>query len=360
MSSKKEFIPKELPLNFEPTAKIYKALNSASRRLGELNGFIKTIPNQDILINSLVLQEAKDSSAIENIITTHDELFLAGIDESKITQSAKEVINYEAALKKGYDLIKKDGLLLNKHIVEIQKRLERHNAGFRTQSGTTLKNPATGEVKHIPPQHIDNINRLMGNLEKYINDDLDELDPLIRLAIIHYQFETIHPFYDGNGRTGRIINVLYLTHKKLLDLPILYLSAYIIKNKARYYELLENVSKNSNWNEWIEYILNGIEQTSVASIKLIRDIDTAIQNFGELLQEKQPKIYSKDFVELLFSYPYTKIEYVENKLKTSRQTASRYLKICENLSEFQCVKLGRVNYYVNLKLFEILKQGLVF
>lgn len=360
MSPKKEFIPKELPLNLEPTAKIYKALNSASRRLGELNGFIKTIPNQDILINSLVLQEAKDSSAIENIITTHDELFLARIDESKITQRAKEVRNYEAALKKGYNLIRKDGLLLNRHILEVQKRLERHNAGFRTQSGTLLKNPATGEVKHIPPQHIDDINRLMANLERYINDDLDELDPLIRLAIIHYQFETIHPFYDGNGRTGRIINVLYLTHKKLLDLPILYLSAYIIKNKTKYYELLENASRDRKWYEWIEYILNGIEQTSIASIKLIKDIDAAMQNFGELLKKKQPKIYSKDFIELLFSYPYTKIESVENKLKISRQTASRYLKNCENLGEFKCVKLGRVNYYVNLRLFEILKRGLVF
>ena len=184
------------------------------------------------MINSLVLQEAKDSGAIENIITTHDELFLAQIDETKIAQSAKEVMNYEITLKKGYSLIKKDNLFLTRHILEIQKRLQRNNTGFRTQSGTMLKNPATGEIKHIPPQHIDDINRLMANLEKYMNDDLDELDPLIRLAVIHYQFETIHPFYDGNGRTGRIINVLYLTHKKLLDLPILYLSAYIIKKQG--------------------------------------------------------------------------------------------------------------------------------
>lgn len=177
---------------------------------------------------------------------------MAQIDETKIAQSAKEVMNYEIALKKGYSLIKKDNLFLTRHILEIQKRLQRSNAGFRTQSGTMLKNPTTGEIKHIPPQHIDDINRLMANLEKYINEDLDELDPLIRLAMIHYQFETIHPFCDGNGRTGRIINVLYITHKKLLDLPILYLSAYIINNKSRYYELLENVSKNGEWSAWIE------------------------------------------------------------------------------------------------------------
>ena len=194
-----------------------------------------------------------------------------------------------------------------------------------------LKNPATGEIKHIPPQHIDDINRLMANLEKYVNDDLDDLDPLIRLAVIHYQFETIHPFYDGNGRTGRIINVLYLTHKKLLDLPILYLSAYIIKNKSKYYELLENVSKNGEWSKWIEYMLNGIERTAEASVTLIKEIDDAIREFSELLQEKERSVYSKDFVELLFSYPYTKIESVEKKLNISRQTASKYLKICEKL-----------------------------
>ena len=359
MTQKREFIPQELPLNFKPTEQIYKALNRASRKLGELNGFIKTIPNHDILINSLVLQEAKDSSAIENIITTHDELFLAQIDETKIAQSAKEVINYEIALKKGYSLIKKDNLFLTRHILEIQKRLQRNNAGFRTQSGTMLKNPTTGEIKHIPPQHIDDINRLMANLEKYINDDMDDLDPLIRLAVIHYQFETIHPFYDGNGRTGRIINVLYLTHKKLLDLPILYLSAYIINNKSRYYELLENVSKNGEWSAWIEYMLNGIERTAEASVTLIKEIDDAIREFSELLQKKERGVYSKDFVELLFSYPYTKIESAEKKLNISRQTASKYLKICEKLDAFKCVKLGRINYFVNLRLFEILKRGLI-
>ena len=355
----KEFIPRELPLDLKLTPQIYKALNNASRKLGELNGFIRTIPNQDILINSLVLQEAKDSSEIENIITTHDELFLAKIDETKITQSAKEVINYETALKKGYALIKKDKLFLNRHILEIQKRLERHNAGFRTQSGTMLKNPATGEIKHIPPQNNTDIVRLMSNLEKYINEELDDLDPLIRLAIIHYQFETIHPFYDANGRTGRIINVLYLAHKKLLDLPILYLSAYIIKNKAKYYELLEQVSKNQAWNDWIEYILKGIEQTSVASVILIKDIDKAMSDFGDLLQNNNPEIYSKDFVELLFSYPYTKIDSLKNRLNISRQTASKYLKICVNLKAFECVKIGRINYFVNIRLFEILRKGLI-
>ena len=248
--------------------------------------------------------------------------------------------------------------MLNKHILEIQKLLERNCAGFRTQSGTMLKNPSTGEIKHIPPQNNRDIIRLMTNLERYINDDSDDIDPLIKLAIIHYQFETIHPFYDGNGRIGRIINVLYLVYKELLDLPILYLSAYIIKNKAEYYRLLRSVSEKSTWNEWIEYILKGIEQTAAASVDMIKSIDQAMQKFGNLLQEKEPKIYSKDFIELLFSYPYTKIGSVENSLKITRQTAAKYLKIAQDLGIFKCVKLGKYSYFVNLSLYEILKKGL--
>lgn len=355
---KKEFIPKELPLDIELNAENYQLLISASRELGKLNGFINTIPNQNILINSLVLQEAKDSSAVENIITTHDELFLAQVDENSITQSAKEVIGYEAALKKGFDLIKKDNLILNKHILAIQKRMQNNNAGFRTQSGTVLKNPATGEVKHIPPQNLYDIQRLMSNLEKYINEDLDDFDPLIRLAIIHYQFETIHPFFDVNGRTGRIINVLYLTYKGLLDLPILYLSAYIIQNKTQYYRLLENVSKNNSWNEWISYILTAVQKTSIATIKIISQINEAMQTFSVKLQATNSKIYSKDFVELVFSYPYTKIEFISQKLGIARQTASKYLKICEDIGLLECLKLGNTNFYINISLFNILKKGI--
>lgn len=355
----KEFIPKELPIKLEITPNIYKALNLASRSLGELNGFIKTIPNQDILINSLVLQEAKDSNEIENIITTHDELFSARINDDKITQNTKEVLSYESALKKGYNLIKSDGLLLNRHILEIQKQLEQNNAGFRTQSGTMLKNASTGVISHIPPQNSADIIRLMTNLEKYINDDLDDLDPLIKLAIIHYQFETIHPFYDGNGRTGRIINVLYLVYKGLLDLPILYLSAYIINNKTQYYKLLQSVSEESTWDEWIEYILKGIRQTSIASVDMIKNIEQAMIKFNNVFMEKEPKIYSKEFMELFFSYPYTKIESVEEKLKISRQTASKYLKISQDLGLSKCIKLGRNSYFINISLYEILKKGLI-
>ena len=357
--SKKEFIPQELPIDLNLTPKIYRQLTLASRKLAELNGFAKIIPNQNILINSLVLQEAKDSSAIENIITTHDELFLAQIDEKQITKNAKEVQNYELALKTGFKLLQTDNLLLNKHILEIQRHLEGNNAGFRIQSGTTLNNPLTGEIKHIPPQNADDIKRLMSNLEKYINDDADELDPLIKLAIIHYQFETIHPFYDGNGRTGRILNILYLAYCKLLDLPILYLSAYIIATKDKYYKLLEEVSKNGNFNDWIEYVLIGIEKTSQATISRIKAIDLAMKEISETLQRQKGTIYSKDFIEILFSYPYTKIQSIEKGLNISRQTASAYLKACEELEILHCVKIGRNKYFINLRLFEILREELM-
>ena len=214
---------------------------------------------------------------------------MAQIDESRISKNAKEVQNYDRDLKMGFYLIKKDKLLFNRHILQIQKILEGNNAGFRTQSGTILKNALTGDIKHIPPQHKDDIVRLMDNLECYINKDLDTFDPLLRLAIIHYQFEAIHPFHDGNGRSGRILNVLYLVYKRLLDLPILYLSTYIIKYKQDYHRLLSQVSNNGVWNEWICYILQGIDQTSSATIQRIKDIDIAIK-------------YSKDLVEILFSH----------------------------------------------------------
>ncbi|SFV70050.1 MloA protein, putative [hydrothermal vent metagenome] len=208
--------------------------------MAKLNGVAKIIPNSQILINSLVLQEAKDSSEIENIITTHDELYRASVDISNISNETKEVQNYSKALLLGYNLVKDNELLLKKYIVAIQKELEQNDAGIRRQSGTVLKNEQTDEVIYTPPQEFELIDRLMSDLERYINEPND-IDPLINMAIIHYQFESIHPFYDGNGRTGRIINILYLILNDLLDIPILYLSRYIIKNKADYYRLLQEV-----------------------------------------------------------------------------------------------------------------------
>lgn len=354
----KEFIPSELPLNIPISEDIYRLLISASRALSELNVVAKTIPNRYILINALILQEAKDSSEIENIITTHDELFLASVDESKITQATKEVRDYARALEIGFWLINKDKLFRNSHILAIQKKLERNNAGFRRQSGTMLKNPSTGETKYIPPQKYDDIVRLMSNLESYINDDsLQDFDPLIKMAIIHYQFESIHPFYDGNGRSGRIINVLYLVYKGLLDLPILYLSGYIVRHKAQYYELLQKVRDDGAWEEWISYMLVGVEQTARATTTAINSIKNLMDRTKNTLRDKTD-FYTKDLLEMLFVHPYTRIESISSKLKITRQTASKYLKKCEELKIVQCIKMGKNNYYVNVELCEIFRNGI--
>ncbi len=351
------FIPENLPLIIDcETKPILKKSITANRALARLNGVAKIIPNQAILINSLILQEAKDSSEIENIITTHDELFQSSIDMENVTHATKEVQSYSRALLHGFELVKEHSLLLTRYIIEIQQELEGNVAGIRKQSGTVLKNQATGEVIHTPPQDEATIRALLDNLEHYINSE-DDTDPLIKMAIIHYQFESIHPFYDGNGRTGRIINILYLVLNGLLDLPILYLSSYIIRHKADYYRLLQEVREKQSWEEWIIYMLDGIEQTAIKQTELINGIKTLMDETKEKLRAELPKIYSKDLLEILFMHPYTKINVIENSLQVTRKTASSYLNQLEDVGVLQEVKLGRNKFFVNKKLFELLQKG---
>lgn len=354
----KEFIPTNLPLTKDiETKEILKKSISSNKALAKLNGVAKIIPNSNILINSLALQEAKDSSEIENIITTHDELYKASLDIKNLSHATKEVQNYKNALLKGFGLVRDNKLLLKKYIVEIQKELEQNEAGIRKQSGTNLKNAKTGEVIFTPPQTFETIEKLLINLENYINKTND-IDPLINMAIIHYQFETIHPFYDGNGRTGRIINILYLILNDLLDIPILYLSNYIIKHKADYYRLLQEVRTNDNWEEWIVYMLNGVEQTSLETIELIQDIYIMMENTKALIKEKLPKIYSKDLIEILFSNPYTKIDFLVDGLGLTRQTASKYLKELESLGLLESTQIKNSKFYINVELFARLRKGI--
>ncbi|MEM9092662.1 MAG: Fic/DOC family N-terminal domain-containing protein [Cyanobacteria bacterium P01_F01_bin.53] len=236
----------QMPLgNDIETKVVLRKLIQANKALAELKGLVATIPNERILINTLTLQEAKDSSAIENIITTQDELFQSDIASQAFTTSAaKEVYAYANALSHGFEQVKVQRLLTNNHILEIQAILEENSAGFRKLPGTSLKNDATGRVIYNPPQDATEIVSLMSDLEQFINDDtLCDWDPLTKMAVIHHQFESIHPFYDGNGRTGRIINVLYLVKEGLLDIPVLCLSRYINQNKREYYRLLQNVKR---------------------------------------------------------------------------------------------------------------------
>ena len=347
---------KKLPLIQDiETKKILKKLASAHRALAELKGIVSSIPNENILINTLGLQEAKDSSAIENIITTHDDIFKAELNlEGFKSLNAKEVQNYISALKKGFGLITKNKILTNNDIIAIQSELEKNNAGFRKVSGTALKNSTTGEIVYTPPQDYDTILDLMTNLEQYINDErMSEFDTLVKMAIIHYQFESIHPFYDGNGRTGRIINVLYLVMNDLLNLPILYLSRYIIEHKTDYYKLLQEVRETDNWENWVLYLLDGIEQIAKETIVLIGKIRDLIYEYKNLLRNNY-KFYSQDLLNNLFKHPYTKIEFIENDLGVSRITASKYLNQLAKDKVLKKEKLGTGNYYINEKLIKIL------
>lgn len=348
----------ELPLNIDlETKKILKALPAAHAALAELKGIASTIPNQSILINTLGLQEAKDSSAIENIITTYDDLYKSELNfDAFKSLDAKEVQNYISALKKGFELTTKNGLLTNKTILQIQELLEDNKAGFRKLPGTSLKNAATGETIYTPPQDYDEIMRLMANLEKYINDPtIQDCDPLIKMAIIHFQFESIHPFYDGNGRTGRIINILYLILEKLQNLPILYLSNYIIKHKSEYYRFLQKVRDENLWEDWILFMIKAVEETAKETIELIIKIKDLMIDYKHRLRDNY-KFYSQDLLNNLFKHPYTKIEFIVNDLGVSRLTAANYLNKLAADKMLRKDKLGTGNYYINEKLFELLSK----
>ena len=347
---------KKLPLEKDiETKKVLKKLVSTHRALAELKGIAASIPNKNILINTLGLQEAKDSSAIENIITTHDDLYKAALNLDGLKSlDAKEIQNYIAALKKGFQLILRKKILTNNDIIKIQSVLEKNEAGFRKIPGTTLKDTTTNKTIYTPPQDYNTIQELMTNLEKFINNDtLSEFDYLVKMAIIHYQFESIHPFYDGNGRTGRIINVLYLVMKDLLDLPILYLSRYIIQNKGEYYKLLQEVRNSDNWENWILYMLDAVEQTAKETILLIGKIKELMYEYKNLLRTNY-KFYSQDLLNNLFKHPYTKIGFIEKDLNVSRITAANYLNQLAKDGLLKKEKLGTGNYYVNEKLFTIL------
>jgi len=338
------------------TSQILKQLAKSHRHLAELKGTVKTIPNENILINTLTLQEAKDSSEIENIVTTHDELYKENIFIETKNSATKEVYSYAQSLRLGFEVVRREKLLLNKHIIEIQRNLEHNNAGFRVQAGTKLKN-SLGETVYTPPQDSKEILDLMGNLEKFINDnEFSDLDPLIKMAVIHYQFESIHPFYDGNGRTGRIINILYLVLQGLLDIPVLYLSRYIIRTKMDYYKVLQGVRENDDWESMILYLLKGVEVTSIQTIQLVSDIKNLMQETKHKLREELPKIYSQDLINNLFKNPYTKIDFLQNDLGVTRQTASNYLDDIVKLGLLDKIKVGKSNYYINSNLIKVLEN----
>lgn len=341
------------PARFDAPA-ILKRLAASSRRLAELKGLAASIPNQSILINTLGLQEAKDSSEIENIVTTHDELFKGDVDpESFANPAAKEVLRYRQALRYGFDQVRESGLLTTNHIIGMQAELERNNAGFRKLPGTALKTGG-GRIVYTPPQDPDQIVTLMRDLERFINDStLLEVDPLIKMALIHHQFESIHPFYDGNGRTGRIVNVLYLVKEGLLDIPVLYLSKHIVQTKSDYYRLLQAVREDDAWEDWVLYLLEAVEITAQQTIETVQAIKAALYDYKHRIRNGY-KFYSQDLINSLFMHPYTKIDFIQRDLKVSRLTASKYLEAMVEGGFLHKQKVGRSNYYINIALGSIL------
>lgn len=338
------------------TPKILEALNEASRSLAELKGFAASIPNQYILINAITINEAKDSSAIENIVTTHDSIYKILTESGFKEEAAKEVVDYRSAIWHGYEIINNKGFISTNVLVQLQAIIEPNKTGIRKTPGTKLINSKTGEVIYTPPQSESEIRNLLKNLEDYINENDDEIDPLIKMALIHYQFETIHPFYDGNGRTGRILNVLFLVLNNLLDSPILYLSNYINKNKDEYYKLFVQFRENDNYEDWIIYILKGIEETSKTTTKLIKQIQNEMKLYKEEFMTKLPKIYSEELLDSLFYEVYTKINYIEDKCGVTRQTAATYLNSLVEAGLLEYEKIGRESIYKNVRLIDLLSK----
>ncbi len=356
-----------LPLPYDlETKAILKQVNAANKRLAELKGVAQTIPNENILLSTLVLQEAMDSSAVENIVTTSDELYKAELNiEGQIKNAAaKEVLLYREAMSVGFALARKKKIISLNDIIAIQQTLEHNSAGFRKVPGTILKS-SKGEVVYTPPQEYDEIVRLMSNLEQYINDnDIHNVDPLIKLAIIHHQFESIHPFYDGNGRTGRILIILYLIISDLLDLPILYLSRYITHNKSDYYRLIQeirdkNEDNNKEWENWILFMLKGVEETAIQTIELIKQISKLMAEYKGILKPIFGKQYKHELINNLFYHPYTKIEFLQKDMMVQRKTATKYLDMIVEAGLLDKVKMGRSNYYINAKLMDLfISQGM--
>lgn len=340
------------PERFE-TAPILKRLNAASRALAELKGVAASIPNQGILINTLALQEAKDSSAIENIVTTHDELYRDDDPAEAVGTAIKEVLRYRQALRTGFEQVARQGLLTLNIILEIQEQLECNRAGFRRLPGTQLRN-AAGEVVYEPPQDAREVERLMGELERFMHDEPPyPVDPLVKMALIHHQFESVHPFYDGNGRTGRIINVLYLVKEGLLDIPVLYLSRYIVRTKPEYYRLLQAVRDADAWEEWVLYMLEAVADTAHDTVRTIHGIKTLLQTSKDEIRGRY-RFYSHDLINNLFNHPYTKVEFVQRELGVSRLTATRYLDALAADGLLEKRRIGRTNYYINHPLYALL------
>ena len=352
-------LPRLPPAGDLETPAVLRELAKAHRHLAELKGRAASMPNQAILIDTLALQEAKASSEIENIVTTQDELFQADMQfDGLVSPAAKEVAYYRDALKRGFDaLMQNQGLLTSNAIIEMFRVLKRTDAGFRVTPGTALKNEATGATVYVPPQEPAAIVAAMSALERFINDDgASDLDPLIKMAVIHHQFESIHPFIDGNGRIGRIINVLYLTRVGLLEIPVLYLSRYITMHKAQYYSLLQEVRDQGRWEPWLLFMLRAVSTTARETLELVEGMRGLMADYKQRLRAHPSVRYSQDLLNNLFRHPYTRIEFLQADLGITRQTAAKYLEKLAAAGFVEKHQQGRSNYYINRPLVALLMR----
>lgn len=349
-------LPDLPPAGFVESNEIFRHLAKAARYLGELNGLCASLPEPQLLINTIVLQESKDSSAIENIVTTQDELYKAASEEGTASHAAKEVLSYREALYVGLEKMNnQQGLLLTNTMVEIVQTIKQNNSGIRSTPGTALKNAINGEVIYTPPCCEDVVREKLAALENFINDALlSQLDPLVKMALLHYQFEAIHPFSDGNGRTGRILNALYLVQQGLLTQPVLYLSSYIIKYKTEYYQLLRGVTEQNNWHDWVMYMLTALIETAQLTTQKIRSMLLMKDRFETQMKRVLGSSFSYELLQLMFALPYLKVELLEKKGIAHRQTASGWLKKLSDAGILRPQKIGRTTYYVNYQLMEVL------
>ncbi len=341
------------------TVEVFKALAKANRALAELKGRAAAIPNQSILIDTLSLQEAKASSEIENIVTTQDEVFQAQLFlEGPGSAAAKEVALYRDAIKLGHDrLCEMNGIIANNTLIEMFRLLKQRDDSFRTTPGTALKHDRTGEIIYVPPQDGKKVEKHMAALEHFANEDsISTLDPLIKMALIHHQFESIHPFSDGNGRIGRMLNVLYLCRTGLLDIPILYLSRHIIRTKEDYYRLLQSVRDTGNWEEWVLYMLEAVADTAEATLELVNGIREQMASVKLRMRQELPKLYSQDMLNNLFRHPYTRIEFVMKDMGVTRQTAAKYLDTLVDNGFVEKHQSGRSNYFINVALVALFQE----